>query len=327
MINNAKQADNHTLIEYSYEEALDILEDEIEKILSTSPKIIREYTMHLGKSFGKLMRAKSILICAENEQGFVLRNAIILATAIELLHLATLVHDDVIDRSDMRRGKVTLQKKYGNRTAVICGDYLLSVALKMVAAVSDKEKYLDKKIPDFVGNICLGELRQQINNGNYSLSVFQYLRIISGKTACMFKTAFYAGASLVEEDETIIRQYARIGHYLGMIFQLTDDCMDFETTETVAKKPVQSDYEKDVITLPLIHTLKVFENVREKAKNHILTRFEINKLVEKSGGLLYTRKLGRKYYKKAINLIRELKITEQKRERMVSLLDKAYRVF
>jgi len=156
MINNAKQADNHTLIEYSYEEALDILEDEIEKILSTSPKIIREYTMHLGKSFGKLMRAKSILICAENEQGFVLRNAIILATAIELLHLATLVHDDVIDRSDMRRGKVTLQKKYGNRTAVICGDYLLSVALKMVAAVSDKEKYLDKKIPDFVGNICLG---------------------------------------------------------------------------------------------------------------------------------------------------------------------------
>jgi len=143
----------------------------------------------------------------------------------------------------------------------------------------------------------------------------------------MFKTAFYAGASLVEEDETIIRQYARIGHCLGMIFQLTDDCMDFETTETVAKKPVQSDYEKDVITLPLIHTLKVFENVREKAKNHILTRFEINKLVEKSGGLLYTRKLGRKYYKKAINLIRELKITEQKRERMVSLLDKAYRVF
>ncbi|MFA7575381.1 MAG: polyprenyl synthetase family protein [Arcobacteraceae bacterium] len=325
MIDSVKQAD--TVIEYSYEEALDILKDEIDKILSASPKIIREYTMHLGKSFGKLMRAKSILICAENKQGFVLSNAVILANAIELLHLATLVHDDVIDKSDMRRGKVTLQKKYGNRIAVICGDYLLSVALKMVAAVSDKEKYLDKKIPDFVGNICLGELRQQINNGNYNLSVFQYLRIISGKTACMFKTAFYAGASLVEEDEIKIRKYAKIGHYLGMIFQLTDDCMDFETTETIAKKPVQSDYEKDVITLPLIHTFKVFENVREKAKIHILTRSEINKLVKKSGGLLYTRKLARKYYKKAIMLIQELEITEQKRERIVSLLDNAYRVF
>jgi heptaprenyl diphosphate synthase len=327
MIDNTKQADTNTLIEYSYKEALDILKDEIEKILSTSPKIIREYTMHLGKSFGKLMRAKSILICAENEQGLVHRNAVTLATAIELLHLATLVHDDVIDRSDMRRGKVTLQKKYGNRTAVICGDYLLSVALKMVASVSDKEKYLDKKIPDFVGNICLGELRQQINNGNYNLSVFQYLRIISGKTACMFKTAFYAGASLVEDDETIIRQYAKIGHYLGMIFQLTDDCMDFETTEVVAKKPVQSDYEKDVITLPLIHTFKVFGNAREKARKHILSKAEINKLVEKSGGLLYTRKLARKYHRKAIKLIQELEISEQKRVKMVSLLDNAYRVF
>jgi heptaprenyl diphosphate synthase len=327
MTNHSKQVDADTLSEYNYEEALDILKNEIDKTLSTSPKIIREYTMHLGKNFGKLMRAKSILICAENERGFVHRNAVTLATAIELLHLATLLHDDVIDRSDIRRGKLTLQKKYGNRTAVICGDYLLSVALKMVAAVSDKEKYLDKKIPDFVGNICLGELRQQINNGNYHLSVFQYLKIISGKTACMFKTAFYAGASLVEDDETIIRQYAKIGHYLGMIFQLTDDCMDFETTQKVARKPVQSDYEKDVITLPLIHTFKVFGNVREKARKHILSRSEINKLVEKSGGLLYTRRLGRRYYKKAIHLISQLKITEQKRERMVLLLDKAYRIF
>ncbi len=325
MTDTLKQANHVT--EYAYGEALSILQNEIEKILFTSPKIIREYTTHLGKGFGKLLRAKSILICAQNEQGFVGTNAISLATAIEILHLATLVHDDVIDKAGMRRGEATLQKKYGNRIAVICGDYLLSMALKMVASVSDKEKYLDKKVPYFVGNICLGELRQQINNGNYSLTVFQYLKIISGKTACMFKTAFYAGASLVVEDETIIRKYARIGHYLGMIFQLTDDCMDFESTQKAARKPVQSDYEKDVITLPLIHAFRSFGNFREKAKEHTVTRSEINKLVKKSGGITYTRKIARKYYDKAIHLIGELDITRQKRERMICLLDKAYRVF
>jgi len=318
---------NHVKIEFKYEEAFKHIKNEVNRALSTSPTIIREYTRHLGKTTGKFMRASSLLVCAQNDEDLIAQNAIILASAIEVLHLATLIHDDVIDNADIRRGVVTLQKKYGNRTAVICGDYLLSVALKMVASVSEREEYLDRKLPDFIGRVCLGELNQQINSGNYDLSVFQYLKIIAGKTACMFEAAFYAGISLVEKDEVVIKKYARIGRYVGMIFQLTDDCMDFETSESVAKKPVQSDYEKNVVTLPLIHTFKTFENFKVKAKVHRLSRTEINIMVKKAGGLLYTRNLAKKYYKKALDLLQKVETSEDKKEKIKSIIDKAYRIF
>ncbi len=317
---------SHIKKEFRYNEAFKDIKEEINRVLCTSPTIIREYTKHLGKTTGKFMRASSLLICAQDNRGFIPQNAITLASAIEILHLATLVHDDVIDNADIRRGAVTLQKKYGNRTAVICGDYLLSVALKLVASVSEKEEYLDRKIPDFVGRVCLGELNQHINNGNYDLSVFQYLKIIAGKTACMFEAAFYAGASLVE-DEEVIKKYGRIGRYIGMIFQLTDDCMDFETTESIARKPVQSDYEKNVITLPLIHTFKVLESFKARAQKQRLSRTEINAMVKKAGGLLYTRNLAKKYYKKALDLLQKVETSVEKKEKIKSVIDKAYRVF
>ena len=323
---NIAQKD-HVKKEFRYEEAFKHIKKEVNRVLYTSPIIIREYTKYLGKTTGKFMRASSLLVCAQDDRDLISENAITLASAIEILHLATLVHDDVIDNADIRRGAVTLQKKYGNRSAVICGDYLLSVALKMVASVSEKEEYLDRKMPDFVGRVCLGELNQHINNGNYDLSVFQYLKIIAGKTACMFEAAFYGGASLVEKDEKIIKKYARIGRYIGMIFQLTDDCMDFETTENIAKKPVQSDYEKNVVTLPIIHTFKIFKNCKVKAKAHQLSRTEINTMVKKAGGLLYTRNLAKKYYKKALDLLEKIETSEDKEERIKSIIDKAYRIF
>jgi len=318
---------NHTKIEFKYEEAFKNIKNEVNRVLTSAPNVIREYTRHLSNTTGKFMRASSLLVCAQDDKGFIPQNAIILASAIEILHLATLVHDDVIDHADIRRGVVTLQKKYGNRTAVICGDYLLSVSLKMVASASEKEEYLDRKIPDFVGRVCLGELNQQINNGNYDLSVFQYLKIIAGKTAGMFEATFYAGSSLVEKNELVIRKYAKIGRYVGMIFQLTDDCMDFETTTSIAKKPVQSDYEKNVITLPLIHAFKELKDFKNKAKEQRLTRAEINIMVKKAGGILYTRTLARKYYKKALDSLQALEITEDKKEKILSIIDKAYRVF
>ncbi len=314
-------------IEFNYNKAFKKMKKEVDRILSTSPLIIREYTKYLGRTTGKFIRAKSLLVCAQNERNMIPQSAIMLATAIEILHLATLVHDDVIDNANLRRGAVTLQKKYGNRTAVICGDYLLSVSLNIVASVSEKKDYIERKMPNFVSRVCLGELNQHINNGNYDLSVFQYLKIIAGKTACMFEGVFYVGASLVEEKESIIKRYAKIGRYIGMIFQLTDDCMDFETSESIAKKPVQSDYEQNVITLPLIHTFKILKNLKDRAKAHSLTRSEINTMVKRAGGLLYTRRLAKKYHRKAMETLQLLEISEDKREKIASIADKANRIF
>jgi heptaprenyl diphosphate synthase len=308
------------------EEALELVRTEVNRTLSKSPLIIREYTKHLTISQGKFIRAMSVIICAENKDGLIAPEAIRMAAAIEILHLATLVHDDIIDNAGLRRGDVTLQKKYGKRTAVICGDYLLSVALRMVAGIKNKKDYLDLELPDYVGRVCIGELNQHINNHNLNLSIYQYLKIISGKTAALFEASYYAGALFSKSADTEMNKYRQLGFYIGMIFQLTDDCIDFENTVETANKPVQSDYEQGVITLPLIHALANMDEFKTKATETAVSRQEINEAVEKTGGIGFTRMLVRKYYNKSLRLIEKLDATEVKKDKLVSILNKASRL-
>ncbi|NCB41366.1 MAG: polyprenyl synthetase family protein [Clostridia bacterium] len=309
----------------SFDEAIGMVRDSIEQALRTSPRVIREYTTHLSKSAGKYIRGVSLLTCGIEEDGSIHQDAVRFATAIELIHLATLVHDDVIDNADVRRGEISLQKKYGKRTAVICGDYLLCTALTLAAQASDKDKYIKLDVPTHLNRVVLGELSQHVNNGNFDLSVFRYLKIISGKTAALFEASFYAGAVLCETDDKVISQYARLGRYIGMTFQLNDDCLDFESTQVLAKKPVQSDYEQNVITLPLIHSFRVVDGFREKAKAIRLSRDEINEAVRSAGGLIYTHAVAKKYYKKALALLDALPVSGEKRNKMLQILNKAYK--
>lgn len=309
-----------------YDEAIELVKSEVDRTLSSSPLIIRNYTKHLAKSKGKFIRAHSLLACAINEEGLIDPNAIKFAAAIELLHLATLVHDDVIDNADLRRGDETLQKKYGKRTAVICGDYLLAISLKLATSIPNKEDFLDLNMEDYVAKVCLGELNQHINNFNLNLSVYKYLKIISGKTAALFEASFFAGAILCEKDKKVLDKYKELGRYIGMIFQLTDDCMDFETTVDIAKKPVRSDYEQGVVTLPLIYALKNVTGFKEKVANKKVTADDINETVLKSGGLNFTHMFAKKYYNKSLNIINSLDLNEEKYERLKDILDKSFRL-
>ena len=212
---------------------------------------------------------------------------------------------------------------------MICGDYLVCMALKIAASVAEEstqEDYMKFKMPDYISRVCLGELYQHINNGNVDLSVRQYLRIVSGKTAALFEAAFYVGAALVEKDFRIVKKYARLGRYAGMIFQLTDDCMDFEASEESAKKPVQSDYEQNVITLPLIYTFKKLENFKNKARECILPRSEINKMVLQTGGLDYTRLVANEYYNKSMQLLQDMQLPQEKENKLKVILDKSLRL-
>jgi heptaprenyl diphosphate synthase len=324
MTNVTKQEVNIELIRS--EEALELVKQEIDRTLSRSPLIIREYTKHLMSSRGKYIRAASVLICAEDAKGMIHKNAVKIAAAIELLHLATLVHDDIIDNAELRRGDVTLQKKYGKRTAVICGDYLLSVALRMAASIENKRDYLDMALPDYVGRVCLGELNQHINNGNIDLSIFRYLKIISGKTAALFEASFFAGAIFSDSTEVQAKRYRQLGYYIGMIFQLSDDCIDFEETVEGANKPVQSDYEQGVITLPLIHALSQLSDFKDKAVARAITRDDINVAVMKAGGLGFTKRMIDKFYNKSMKIIDELELSSHKREQLIAVLKKASRI-
>lgn len=308
----------------SFDEAIKLAEAEVDRALSSSPPVIREYTSHLTVSRGKFIRAAALLSCAENSEGQISADAVSFAAAIELLHLATLVHDDVIDDADKRRGVVTLQKKYGKKNAVICGDYLLCAALKTASAVSDREKYLNIDIPDYMSRVCLGELRQNINIGNFDLSAYGYMKIILGKTAALFEASFFMGAVICGANDADLKKYTRLGRFTGMIFQLTDDCMDYETPEFGAKKPVRSDYEQGVITLPLIYAFENTAGFKDAVRGGKIPKSELSAALKSSGGLDFTRSVSAKYREKAVRLIDALLLTGGKRARLLSILDKAY---
>lgn len=307
-----------------YETAYNRVVHRVDEILFKAPLIIRTYTSHLSKARGKFIRTHAVLSCAMNETNQVHKDAVTFAASIEILHLATLVHDDVMDEADVRRGIETVQKKFGRKTAVICGDYLLSAALKEAANAERKKEYEDYYLPNYVDRIAIGELRQHLNNGNLSLSMYRYFSIINGKTAALFEASYYAGAILSEMEEKRMRLYRNLGRYVGMIFQLTDDCIDFEENEKEAKKNVQSDYEQGVITLPLIYTLEKDRNLRSKAEKKSLTREEINTSVLKAGGIPFTKGVSKRYYKKAERIIETLQLSDEKEERLRKILDKAY---
>jgi len=311
----------------TFDDALSLVMNEVDRALFASPSIVRKYTKHLASSRGKFIRAVSLLTCAQDQDGRIHANAVKFAAAVEILHLATLVHDDVIDDADIRRGFPTLQKQYGKRTAVICGDYLLCIALKLASDIPNKQDYLSLDIPDYLTRVCFGELNEQINNGNFDLTVYRYLKIISGKTAALFEASFYAGAVLSENDPSAIRKYRKLGRYLGMIFQLIDDCMDFEATRDIARKPVQSDFEQNVITLPLIHAFANLLGLKEKARENELTRKVVDDAVAGTNAISYTRMVARKYYDKYVKTLNDMDITKSKRKGLLSILDKAYRVF
>lgn len=311
----------------TFDDALSLVMNEVDRALSASPSIVRKYTKHLASSRGKFIRAVSLLTCAQDQDGRIHANAVKFAAAVEILHLATLVHDDVIDDADIRRGFPTLQKQYGKRTAVICGDYLLCIALKLASDIPNKQDYLSLDIPDYLTRVCFGELNEQINNGNFDLTVYRYLKIISGKTAALFEASFYAGAVLSENDPSAIRKYRKLGRYLGMIFQLIDDCMDFEATRDIARKPVQSDFEQNVITLPLIHAFANLLGLKEKARENELTRKVVDDAVAGTNAISYTRMVARKYYDKYVKILEDMDIAKSKRKGLLSILDKAYRVF
>lgn len=308
-----------------YDKSFEQVRRRIERTLSDSPPVIGQYLRYLLKAQGKHIRARSLLACAMDGRDLIDENAVTLASAVEILHLATLVHDDIIDDADIRRGIPALHRRFGRAASVICGDYLFSLSLSLAASVPNRQDYAGAALPDYVVQICLGELGQHVHSGNLDLSAYDYLKIAAGKTAALFEASFHAGAMLCGCGPGDVARYRRLGRYAGMIFQLTDDCMDFEAAESVALKPVQSDAQRGVITLPLIHALGRSETLRRELKSDKADRAFIARAVAELGGLDYARGVARSYYAKCLNIIGKLDPSPEKRTRLLSILAQALR--
>lgn len=308
-----------------FEAALKKTQELIKDHLRNAPLVIRPYTRHLAKSTGKMIRARALLICALGGGNLIDESAAKAAAAIELVHLASLVHDDIIDEAPMRRGISTLNKDFGAKTAVLCGDYLLSLAMKLASGMENlKERSVQKGdlLPGYLTQVCLGELLQNQNLYNFDLSEREYFKIITGKTAALFEASFLLGHLFSEENQDLGDSYVALGKKLGVIFQLADDCADYETTEKTSKKPVLNDYSKGVITLPLIYAMKIDPSLREKAQAGISPE-EIKAGVSAAGGLTYTHGKISRSFKQSVKIIGQMDISEDKKDRLLTLFEKA----
>lgn len=311
--------------ELNFDEAMRRTESEINHQLKSTPSVIKRLTSHLSRATGKNIRAKSVLVCSMRHDGRIGGDAVKIAAAVEILHLATLVHDDIIDDADKRRGATALHRKFGEKSAILCGDYLVCLALQVAATIrppEERRELAPKTLPWYLAEVLTGEMRQNQNNRNFAMTERLYLKIITGKTASMFEASFYAGFLFSDEMADNKNEYLKIGKNIGIIFQLADDCADYEATQKTSKKPVLSDFKTGVVTLPLIYALKTDKSLYSRIMNGINPQ-ELKKAVEAAGGLVYTHLKITEYFTKTIEIISALPTIPEKKNRLMTLLEMA----
>ena len=298
-----------------FDAALPLVTELMDRALLHSPEPAGGMMKHLAASRGKNFRAQLLLAAAADREGFVPRDALTAAAALEILHLATLVHDDVIDDSAVRRGRQSVQRRFGKKPAVICGDYLFCKCFLMTADLSRRYQDRFMTVARGMTRICMGELRQYEHNRDTSLSAAGYLRIIAGKTAALFSLALYAGGVLGGCAEKEIRLLTRLGYYIGVIFQLEDDCMDYRSDPSTAGKNVKKDLSEGVVTLPLIFAIAKNPEIRGELRGFDLTpeeRRAVAAEVCRLGGVDRTLGVAGRYYKKAVGVLGRLEDPEKR---------------
>lgn len=209
---------------------------------------------YLSKAHGKFFRPALVLLSAKMGDGARMEKAISVGTAIELIHAASLIHDDVIDEAVLRRRQKTINSKWGNAVSVIAGDYLLARAFDIVSKVDDPG--IMTLFSRTAARMCEGELAQLSNAYNFDVSESIYLDIIKKKSAYLISDCCAVGGMLGRLDEEKIKRLASYGLYLGMAFQIVDDCLDLIGEESQMGKSVWQDMEKGKLTLPIIFLLK-----------------------------------------------------------------------
>ena len=228
-----------------------------------------------------------------------------IATSIETLHNATLIHDDIIDESSMRHGRPSIQTKYGKHIAVYAGDYLFALSLTLL---SENAQSLHSVIADgkTMQNILVGETEQYNNAYNINISEKEYLNQIKGKTGVLFGLTCFIGAYESGIKVTKALKAKQFGEYLGQAFQLRDDILDYTTTSSTFKKPVLLDVKDGIYSGPLIFALQNDDNnhLHELVKmRKDLTQdqlHEIENLVNHLGGVERAQKLADQYTEKAL---------------------------
>lgn len=230
--------------------ALDGVTDELRRIVFADYDGVETVNAHLLWARGKLFRP-TLLLLSNRVGGRPHRQAVTMAAIVELVHLATLVHDDAVDHSVLRRGMPTVNALWNHQTAVIMGDYLYSRSITALADLGDIE--FIRVLSRAANEMSVGELRQLASYDALAFDEEDYERLIASKTASLMAAACELGAAAGEPAHR--PALARYGHALGMAFQVADDLLDYTGTEAVTGKPVGQDLREHKVTLPLIAAL------------------------------------------------------------------------
>lgn len=203
---------------------------------------------------GKMLRPTFVILGAQQGKSFDEEKVLSIAAAMEMLHLATLVHDDVIDQAPVRRGGDTIHAHDGNRIAIIAGDYLLSKAFQLVAKHGKRNEgiYLSQGIT----KICEAELLQHQTAGDITISQRQYLRRVLGKTALLFTLSLFVGGDAGKASLKTKSLLRKVGYNVGMAFQIVDDILDCTASTQGLGKPSSSDLRQKIVTLPVIASMQ-----------------------------------------------------------------------
>lgn len=239
------------------------VQDRLESQLASDLPPVQQLTRHVERYRGKMIRPTLVALCGlavePKARGgdistFELSDAhVTIAAVCEMVHLATLVHDDVLDEADARRRTRTVNSLHGNETAVILGDYLFSAAFALCATLERQEASL--AIAQVGMTLCAGELVQLHHRDDFSLDEATYFEIIDKKTASLISTACRFGAKFSNTDSPTVARLQTFGTKLGIAFQIQDDLLDLTGDELTVGKSVGKDVEKGKMTLPLIHHL------------------------------------------------------------------------
>jgi len=208
---------------------------------------------HLRHYRGKRLRP-ALLLLAAKACGRVTGAHHALAAAVEMIHTATLVHDDVLDEADTRRHACTVNAEWGNKVSILFGDLLFTHAFHLTSTVDARACRL---IGEATNRVCAGELRQVSGRGNLALTEADYFAIVEGKTAALTEVCGRLGALYTGANDAIADQLAAFGRNLGIAFQIADDLLDLTGEEATAGKTLGTDLGQQKLTLPLIHALSV----------------------------------------------------------------------
>ena len=288
------------------ETELSELEMVLQHSIYSDIKLATEVSSYIISSGGKRIRPILAVLVAKT-LAYKGKELINLAAAIELLHTATLIHDDVVDESEVRRGKKRIHKKWDNAHGVLVGDFVYSRAFQLMASLSNKK--IIQTLANSTNRIAEGEVLQLNILESKAFNEEGYFEIISRKTAELFKASASAGALLANVDENLVRISGEFGFSLGISFQLRDDLLDYSGKEFETGKKIGKDFLEGKVTLPLIkalqlaktNELKFLQKAFKKGDKADLTK--VIDIIRQSGAIDAVQKKAEKYSDRCLNLL------------------------